>query len=295
MAQYNILITGKDSHIGNKIQEWLLSKQTNDIFYIHQLDVITDDWVNFDFNGYNVIIHVAAIVHKHCEDWNLYKRVNVELPVRIAKKAKDCGVSQFVFFSSMAVYGLEKILTKEVIDEDTIPRPKGYYGLSKYLAEQELMNLSDNSFKIAIVRPPNVYGENNTRGYIITFAKMIKRFPVLPIVYEDVRQSMIFIDNLTELIYLIIINKASGYFMPQDDEPISTVTLISAISEAKGVHIYKSKILGVIVSWFSFIPLITKAYGGISYKTSISKFEHMDYVIMPFKKAIKKALVDYSK
>ena len=122
------------------------------------------------------------------------------------------------------------------------------------------------------------------------FANIIKRFPVLPIAYENVKQSMIFIDNLTELIRLIIINKSSGYYMPQDIEPVSTVDLISAISEAKGVHLIKSKFLGYFVRLFSFIPIITKAYGGISYSVALSTFKNMNYVVVPFKDAIKKAL-----
>ena len=290
MSAYNVLITGKNSHIGNKIEKWLESDHSN-TFKVVQLDVVTDEWEQFNFHGFDVVIHMAAIVHRpDCDDWELYKRVNAELPVCIANKAKAAGVKQFIFFSTMAVYGIGKVLTDEVIDANTVPNPTSFYGKSKYMAENSLKELDCDTFHISIVRPPNVYGENGTRGYIITFAKIVKRIPVLPVAYENVKQSMIYIDNLTELIRLLVISGRSGCFMPQDDGPVSTVRLISAIAEAQSKRIYKSRILGLFVKLFSFIPIIQKAYGGISYEESLSVFADMDYVVVPFEEGIKRCL-----
>lgn len=80
-----ILIIGKNSYIGNHIDEWLTK-------YGHkgeQLDVLTEDWRAYDYSPYDAIVHVAGIVHRpDCQDWKLYKSVNTDLPVQIAKLFK---------------------------------------------------------------------------------------------------------------------------------------------------------------------------------------------------------------
>lgn len=292
---YKVLITGENSHIGNKIQNWLLAKNP-DLFQVSQLDVVSEKWKECDFSRYDVIIHVAAIVHQpDCKDWDLYKKVNIDLPVDIANRAKQAGVKQFIFFSSMAVYGIGKVLTNESIHNDTKENPQSMYGKSKWMAEKKLIQLEDGHFSVIIVRPPNVYGENGSRGYVITFAKLVKRLPVLPVAFEGIKQSMIYIDNLTELIRLIIINNKKGCYMPQDNVPVSTVELITAISSAINKKIYKSKFLGVFVRLFSFIPIIKKAYGGISYDVSLSTFQDLDYVVVPFNEGIRRCLLSFNK
>ena len=84
-----VLIIGKNSYIGNHIDEWL-SKEG---WHVIQLDVLTDDWKTYDYSGYDAIVHVAGIVHQpKCKDWGLYKRVNTDMPITIATMAKEQGV-----------------------------------------------------------------------------------------------------------------------------------------------------------------------------------------------------------
>ncbi|MDE8688077.1 NAD-dependent epimerase/dehydratase family protein, partial [Streptococcus gordonii] len=104
-----------------------------------ELDVQKDTWKSHDFSQYDVIFHVAAIVHLSnpaSEMASVYQRVNTQLPFDLAQKAKKEGVSQFIFMSSMSVYG--EIKGPGVITRDTIPAPQSMYGKSKLLAEQLL-------------------------------------------------------------------------------------------------------------------------------------------------------------
>lgn len=81
-----VLIIGINSYIGNHIDEWLTRYGHN----VQQLDVLTDEWESVDYSHYETIIHVAGIVHQpKCKDWNLYKRVNADMPVSIATIAKN--------------------------------------------------------------------------------------------------------------------------------------------------------------------------------------------------------------
>lgn len=283
---YNIVITGKNSRIGNKIEEWLKSHSEETTFNIFQLDVVTDEWKQFDFSDTDVVIHVAAIVHSNCNDWDTYKRVNTKLTVEVAKKAKECKVGQFVFFSTMAVYGIGKELGINEIKADTIPTPVSFYGKSKYLAEQELIKLHDGSFTVTIVRPPNVYTLTG-HDYVKTICKITKLLPVLPNVYKDVRQSMIYLDNLTEFIRILVVSGSGGIFLPQDEEPVSSYDIMASIKKAYNKPVRSSIIFGLLVRLLSFIPIVRKAMGGVYYSKELTA-SSINYIVVPFDEAIKK-------
>ena len=96
----NILIIGKNSYIGNHIDQWL----TNNGHQVKQLDAVSENWKQYDYSNFDTIVHVAGIVHRpNCKDWNLYKSVNTEMPISIATKAKSQGVKQYIFISTMEI------------------------------------------------------------------------------------------------------------------------------------------------------------------------------------------------
>lgn len=280
-----VLISGKDSYIGNHIEEWLLKPKNN--FEVDFLDVRNPDWNKHNFDGYDAVIHVAGIVHrKDITDSKIYDAVNTQLPYSVAKKAKEAGVKQFVFLSTMAVYGLGKKLKENYIDFTTPENPVGFYGESKLKAERKLQQLEDDNYVISIVRPPNVYGKGCKGGYISGYASIIRKLPVIPVAYENVKQSVIYIDNLCEFIRLLLENKSQGVFLPQDDVAVSAVELMDAIGRGIGVNRKKSKILGFVPHMLSFLPLTVKGYGGVAYTASASCYSGGNYVVVPFKDAI---------
>lgn len=282
-----ILIIGKNSYIGNHIEDWLLKYD----YKIDQLDVISSDWLNFDYSLYSTIIHVAGIVHQpKCNDWNLYRRVNAEMPVTIANLAKAQGVKQCIFLSTMGVYGIDKKLSRNIIDENTPLAPTGMYGKSKLMAEEGLQKLCDSSFNVAIIRPPSVYGKGCRGGYITGFTSIVRRLPIIPKAFSNVKQSFIYIDNLSELVHLIVEHRLSGVFCPQDKNSVSANELMAAISEGIGQKYYDSCFLGFFVSLIRFIPLIKKAYGGVEYSQSLSDIKDINYVSVPFKEGIRRTV-----
>lgn len=285
----NICIIGKNSYIGNHIDGWL-SAAGHDVF---QLDVLNDDWRLFDFSPYDAIIHVAGIVHRpDCNDEELYRRVNTELPIDIARRFKESGTrpKTFVFLSTMAVFGVHKRLKKNVITAETPLSPTGLYGKSKKEAEDGLKTLQSENFDVVIIRPPNVYGNGCKGGYISGFAKVANKLPLIPKAYTEVRQSVIYIDNLCELIRLLIEHRMKGIFMPQDDKAVSAIEIIEAIAGASGKRVRTSRLLGLAVRMGSFISLIKKAYGGVEYARQLSEYEGLAYRVASFEEAIKRTV-----
>ena len=280
-----ICIIGKNSYIGNHIDQWL-SMSDHSVF---QLDVLSEDWRNHDYSQYDVVIHVAGIVHQpNCQDAALYTRVNTEMPICIAEKFKKSRTSKsvFVFLSTMAVFGVSKRLGKNVIHEDTPTSPAGLYGKSKLSAEEGLLPLQDDNFDVIIVRPPNVYGKGCRGGYVKGFERVVRKLPMIPRAFTNVKQSVIYIDNLSEFIRLAIEQKRTGIFMPQDNCAVSAVDICTAIAKGVGKKPRTSVLLGFAVRLFSFIPVIQKAYGGVEYDMKLSQVEGMNYVVVPFEEAM---------
>lgn len=284
-----ILIIGKDSYIGNHLDEWL----TKNGHSVEQLDAKTVDWRSFHYSEFDAIVHVAGIVHQPmCHDWELYYSVNVEMPLSIAALAKKQGVGQYVYLSTMGVYGIGKELRENVIGKETPLASETMYGKSKRLAEEGLFLLQDSSFIVTCVRPPSVYGKGCRGGYIAGFTTAVKQLPIIPFAYPNVKQSMLYIDNLAELVKILIEDRLAGVFCPQDDVSVSANDLLSAISEGIGKKYRESKILGWFVKLFHFIPIVTKVYGGVEYDRKLSQIDGYDYVVVPFREAMKRTVAE---
>lgn len=284
-----ILIIGKNSYIGNNIDEWL----TKNNHQVKQLDVLTQDWRLYDYSSYDAIIHVAGIVHRpDCKDWNLYKSVNFDMPVGIASKAKSEGVKHFIYFSTMAVYKAYKSLQGCVIDNKTplLNEGNSMYGRSKLMAELGLSELKNETFDVSIVRPPSVYGKGCKGGYITGFKMIACKLPIIPNAYNNAIQSFIYIDNLCECVRLIVENHLSGGFCPQDDETPNANRLLEVICKGIGKKYHSSKFLGFCLRMVSFIPLVKKAYGGISYSRVLSDIPGINYVVVKFEEGMRRTV-----
>lgn len=283
-----VLITGKGSYIGEHIKLHLESSG----YRVDEADTMGDEWKNINYAQYDSVVHVAAIVHDDAKSASedLFRKVNTELPVSIAKLAKARGVKQFVFLSTMGVYGKGKSLSikDSVIDENTPLNAVGAYGGSKLEAERQLKELDDESFKVAVVRPPNVYGPGCRGNYIPLFKKLALKLFICPYAFADIRQSMLYIDNLSELIKLIVEYRAGGTFMPQDDVTPNAVEIVRTIRSIYDKKTMCSKLMGAFVKLFKKASVVSKIYGGIQYDKSISDCFDIRYQIVSFNEGMKR-------
>ncbi len=283
-----ILITGANSYIGTSFEKYVSTFENMDIATI---DTNGDAWKKKDFSKYDSILHVAGIAHSDNgritdERKRLYYAVNTDLAVKVAQKAKNDGVSQFVFVSSMSIFGESGRIGKhKKITAKTNPTPINAYGDSKLQAEKKLLPLSDDNFIVAITRPPMVYGKN-CKGNYIALSKCAKKSPLFPNI--DNMRSMIYIENLCEFIRLLIVNKESGIFMPQNNEYINTSQLVSSIAKTNGHKIVMTKIFNPLLKLFSpVVGVINKVFGNLAYDMEISKYKEI-YCVCSFEESIKR-------
>lgn len=280
-----ILITGKNSYIGTSFEKWL--QQWPDDYTVDTLDMIGDDWCHASFKGYDVVFHVAGIAHVSANPKmeSLYYRVNRDLAIETAKKAKAEGVKQFIFMSSIIVYGDSgSVNQKRIITRETVPTPTNFYGDSKLQAEKGIIPLQDENFKVVILRPPMIYGKGS-KGNYPKLAKVARILPVFPDI--DNERSMLHIDNLCEFIRLMIDNEEQGIFFPQNAEYVSTSGLVRLIAEVHGKKIRLIKVFNPVVKILgSVINLVNKVFGNLVYDKSMSTYK-MNYQIMDLKSSIK--------
>lgn len=282
-----ILITGKKSYIGASVKEWLMRFKQH--YIVDKICVKGDSWRDEDFSSYDTIFHVAGIAHSDAgetteETKSLYYKINTDLAIEVAKKAKLEGVRQFIFMSSMIVYGKSLPFGRvKRITKDTVPSPDNIYGDSKLQAEVGLDSLRSSCFQIAIIRPPMVYGKGS-KGNYPRLAKVAKKLPLFPAV--DNERSILHIDNLCEFIRLVIDNGADGVFFPQNEEYVTTSELVAEIAAVHGKRIRMTRVFTPFLKLFSNRgSLVSKVFGSLSYDMELSEYCG-DYRVRNFKESI---------
>lgn len=260
-----ILITGSNSYIGNSFKGFL--KDYFEEYIINSISLKNDSWKKLNFSEYDVVFHLAAIVHKKEKPLmkEIYFDVNRNLAIEVGIRAKEAGVKQFIFMSTMAVYGEEGKIDEEiVISNRTEPKPKTYYGISKLEAENALNQLMDTHFKVVVIRPPMIYGPNCPGNYA-KLEKLAVKASVFPMIEN--KRSVLHIDKLCQYVKKYIDDEATGLYLPQDDEYAVTSMLVKELAEKNGKKIILSNSMG----WFIKLiakknNLISKIFGNLVYE-----------------------------
>lgn len=284
-----ILITGSDSYVGTSVEAWL--RQWPEYYQVDTLDMRTQTWRTHDFSTYDVVYHVAGIAHADVgqvteEEKKQYYRVNTDLAVETAEKAKKEGVQQFLFMSSMIVYSGCR---EKKIKKNTIPKPLNFYGDSKWQADQKIQALADERFKVVVLRPPMIYGKGS-KGNYPQLAKLAGKLPLFPIVHNQ--RSMLYIENLAQFVKRMIDNEETGVFFPQNEQYINTSDLVQMIAMVKGHRLVMVPATGWIIRLMKKIPgkigiLTGKAFGDSVYDMQMSEYKE-EYRVCDWKESVRR-------
>ena len=229
-----VLLTGASGFIGSYFIKCYQPK-----YNIRSFSFLNGKLNDLELSNVDTIVHLSALVHQmDGASYKEYYNVNVKQTLNLAKKAKESGVKQFIFVSSIKVYGEE---SKIPYTETTPCRPVDDYGKSKFEAENELKSLEDNNFKVVIIRTPIVYGYG-VKANINNLINLIKKVPVLPFGKIENRRSMIYVGNLTYFIDIVIQKQISGLFLVADNKPVSTTKLIELIAVNLNKKVFLIKI-----------------------------------------------------
>lgn len=294
-----VLITGAGSYIGQSFLDYA-KKYYPENFEIDELDMVGDAWRECDFSNYDIVYHVAGIAHADVgnvseETKEKYYAVNTDLTVEVAQKAKAEKVKEFIFMSSMIVYGESAPYgKKKVIDERTVPAPANFYGDSKLQADVAVRELADDSFKVIVLRPPMIYGRGSKGNYPV-LAKLAKKLPVFP--EADNERSMLYIENLCEFLCQVMlveqIKQNATVLIPQNAEWTNTSVMVEEIAKVSGKKIAIMKALKPAVAMTGKLPgkiggMTNKAFGNSCYTHAISVYPGLDYQKISLKQSVDK-------
>ncbi|KMO87665.1 hypothetical protein AB840_01875 [Megasphaera cerevisiae DSM 20462] len=280
-----ILITSEHSYIGNCF--WHFIKQWDNKYNVDFMSVRDDKWKHFCFNEYDVVLHVAGIAHVEAkaDQAELYYKVNRDLTIEIAKKAKISGVQQFIFMSSIIVYGENNTQNRcIIIDKNTKPKPSSFYGKSKLEAEEGINKLQDDSFNIIIIRAPMVYGKKS-KGNFSKLCRIAKYIPIFPNIPNQ--RSMIYIENLCQVIKYIIDENSNGIFHPQNNEYVNTSNLVYTIARCNNHYVAQTELFNSFIKILQrFSITANKVFGTFVYEKGIDNQYYIMNTFVEFEDSI---------
>ncbi|WP_198266702.1 UDP-glucose 4-epimerase family protein [sulfur-oxidizing endosymbiont of Gigantopelta aegis] len=208
-------------------------------------------------SGVDAVVHLAARVHvmqeTHADPLAAFREVNTQGTLNLARQAVDAGVKRFIYLSSIKVNG-EKTADKPFFADD-VPAPQDPYAISKFEAEQQLLQLGkETGLEIVIIRPTLVYG----RGVKGNFRRLINLVnKSLPLPFSGIKnaRSLVSIDNLCSLIQVCLSHPkaADEVFLVNDGQDVSTTELFETIATV--LHV-KSRLFYLPRGWIRFFAAL---------------------------------------
>ncbi len=247
-----ILAAGTDSYFAESFRCFML--RWPDACRTDILCTEEESWKESDFAGSDAVLYTgSACCRKEDGKYQDFHGAGVRRAARAASMAKRAGARMFVYLGSLHVYGKEK----GIITEMTPVCPSDIYGKVQMETEKELWKLKDDSFCVAILRLPAVYGFGCGGGYR-EIQKYVSRHVLFPACGR--KYSVLHVNNLSSALRGIIYSGKSGVYIPQDAEYASAYDIAAGIAEFHGKRIRGTKLLNPV---FRFSDGRKRVQGGI--------------------------------
>ena len=154
---------------------------------------------------------VVLLAAKHRDDvtpTSLYYQTNVNGMRNVLNAMERNGVKRLLFFSSVAIYGLNK----DNPDESFTADPFNHYGKTKWQAETEAQEWykTHPDWNIDIIRPTVIFGERN-RGNVFNLLHQLSKGYFINVGKGTNVKSMAYVGNVVAFVKYLIDNVTSGY------------------------------------------------------------------------------------
>jgi nucleoside-diphosphate-sugar epimerase len=186
------------------------------------------DWAPA-LSGVGIVVHLAQRAHRQAGGFDREPATAAAL----AWAAAAVGARRMVYLSSIKAMG-EATRPGRPFRADQAPQPQDPYGSGKLATERALAAVP--GIELTVIRPPLVYGPGVGANFHALMRLVARGWP-LPFAAVDNRRSLIFIDNLTDLIALAAEHpEATGQvLLARDGTDISTPGLVRALAAGLGV------------------------------------------------------------
>ena len=270
----DVLVTGTSGKFVTYLQSFV-SKNKRD-WRFSFISLRDDRWESLDYSAYDAVIHCAGITQAPNDNYEEFKRVNVDVTKELFEAFLKTSGRQFIYLSSMAVYdGIGwGFGTEGLISSNTSTIQRSNYGKSKYEAEKAIQELSRKAGKastVAVVRAPSIVGANLEAYFdrYCAFAKM----PFLPIPWTHIesKRSFVYVDTLIEFLCNLIAHSDGGLFFPHNIPQLSVSEMMLEVCIALGKRKRKSVMLGKMLP----SSIQKRFFSQICYEDSLSQTENL--------------------
>jgi len=207
--------------------------------------------------GVDVVVHLAArahiLHHRDADPLAMFREVNTQGTLNLARQAAFAGVRRFVFISSIGVNGAQ---TKgQAFNERSAVSPHSPYAQSKYEAECGLLNMAESGvMEVVIIRPPMIFAAHAPGN----FARLLKltSLPVpLPFGGMDNLRSLVSLQNLIGFIELCVKSPhaANEVFLICDGDDVSTEEMVRRLAKGMGCRRWLLPFPKTILHWMAIL------------------------------------------
>jgi nucleoside-diphosphate-sugar epimerase len=183
--------------------------------------------------GADAVYHLAGVAHEAASGstTEAMTAINVETPARWLAAADRAGAGTFVWLSSIKVLGDVSAVPLRV---DGAYAPIGRYAESKAAAERRLRSQPLSRTRLAVVRPPLVYGPG-VKGNFLTLLRWAASGVPLPLARASAPRTMVGIDNLCDLLERLGSSPAQGVYHVGDPEDVCVRDLLATLRRGLGL------------------------------------------------------------
>jgi len=255
-----LLVTGSGGFIGQRFIEYTLQMNEYRVVrlirhenqYHENSSISWKQYQQGSTNEFLAVVHFAGLAHQTIKSDHSsieqFRIANRDFTLDIANVAAKNGVKRFIFISSIGVNG--NVNSAPFTERDD-PNPHDDYAISKYEAEQGLIDISKNTgMEVVIIRPPLVYSPNSP-GNFGSLTRWVNKVIPLPLGAIHNQKSFIALDNLVNFIFYCIDHPkaANEIFLITDGEDVSTTQLLQKVAKA---YDKSPRLIPVPVSWMNF-------------------------------------------
>jgi len=279
-----ILITGAAGFIGSHLIEYLLKDGVsvnsirlfvengeslanipNKEFNIIYGDIRNKRTVRKAMAGIDTVFHLASLIIDPANPDADYLGVNVDGTKNLLNECKSRKIKKFVFFSSIAVYGLPAWAGDRInINEDSPKDPREAYGVSKLAAENEVYEAHKKwGLPYVIIRPTSVYGPRDKRN-LLELYKVINRGLFFHIGSGRNKMDYVYAADIARAARLAELSKLKNEdFIIGGGKPLSLNEIVRTVAESIDKRVPNYHVPKIVALGLSYAMKFTSSFTGL--------------------------------